>query len=313
MLNNGLINGMPVGLGALGRPWPLPQNSIWNARESHWQARKKLWLARGIKSEEGRGDKLLFGMPINRTLKDGTRVEDWSKQTSIFDPVICDLAVNTWSPPGGVILDPFAGGSVRGVISSLLGRKYLGCELRTEQVEANRRQGELPLLHGRHKPKWLCGDSAVTLQQEGLPRADMILSCPPYGNLEVYSKEPGDISNISSYQDFLSIYSKIIGLACGHLKDDSFAVWVVGNYRDKKLGYINDFVGDTIRAFEACGAHLIHEIMLLTPIATACQRASSIFGPAAKVVKTHQNVLVFVKGDWERAENKLGKIPENGE
>ena len=248
-------------------------------------------------------------MPINRTLKDGTRVEDWSKQTSIFDPVLCELAVQNWSPQGGMILDPFAGGSVRGVISSLLGRKYLGCELRVEQVEANRKQGELPMLHGRYKPKWICGDSAVTLQAK-MPEFDAILSCPPYGNLEVYSKEPGDISNISSYDEFLKIYSKIIALACGHLRDDSYIVWVVGNYRNKQ-GHINDFVGDTIRAFGACGAALCHEIALLTPIATACQRASSIFGPAAKVVKTHQNVLVFIKGSMENAEKKIEKSLES--
>ena len=37
-----------------------------------------------------------------------------------------------------MVLDPFAGGSVRGIVASQLGRGYLGIELAAEQVEANR-------------------------------------------------------------------------------------------------------------------------------------------------------------------------------
>lgn len=36
--------------------------------------------------------------------------------TSIFDPVLCELAYRWFSPVGGLILDPFAGGSVRGIV-----------------------------------------------------------------------------------------------------------------------------------------------------------------------------------------------------
>jgi hypothetical protein len=41
--------------------------------------------------------------------------------TSIFDPVLCELAYAWFSPPGGIVLDPFAGGSVRGMVASKLG------------------------------------------------------------------------------------------------------------------------------------------------------------------------------------------------
>lgn len=35
---------------------------------------------------------------------------------------------------GGTILDPFAGGSVRGIVANFLGFNYTGLELRPEQV-----------------------------------------------------------------------------------------------------------------------------------------------------------------------------------
>lgn len=44
--------------------------------------------------------------------------------TSIFDPVLCELAYRWFCPPGGSILDPFAGGSVRGIVAGILGREY---------------------------------------------------------------------------------------------------------------------------------------------------------------------------------------------
>ena len=62
--------------------------------------------------------------------------------TSIFDPVLAELAYTWFSPVGGTIIDPFAGGSVRGIVASKTGRDYIGVDLRPEQVEANERQAE---------------------------------------------------------------------------------------------------------------------------------------------------------------------------
>ena len=59
-----------------------------------------------------------------------------------------------------------------------------------------------------------------------------------------------------------------------------------------------DFVGDTIRAFESAGAMLYNEIILINSVGTGAMRANTSFVRGArKVVKCHQNVLVFVKGD----------------
>ncbi|MGB3312861.1 MAG: DNA methyltransferase, partial [Albidovulum sp.] len=63
--------------------------------------------------------------------------------TSIFDPVLCEIAYRWFCPQGGTVLDPFAGGSVRGIVASQLGRAYVGIELRAEQVAANQAQAAL--------------------------------------------------------------------------------------------------------------------------------------------------------------------------
>src|SRR5262245_16475161 len=56
--------------------------------------------------------------------------------TSIFDPVLCEMAYRWFTPPGGLVLDPFAGGSVRGIIASMLGRRYVGIDLSATQLAA---------------------------------------------------------------------------------------------------------------------------------------------------------------------------------
>jgi hypothetical protein len=67
----------------------------------------------------------------------------------------------------------------------------------------------------------------------------------------------------------------------------------VGEFRDKK-GHFYGFVPDTIRAFTKCGMKFYNEIILLNAIGSASVRASTSM-KNRKVVKIHQNVLVFQK------------------
>lgn len=274
--------------------------SVLNTREGHWQDRKRRWLKLGIKSEVGRADALTYNIPMY--LADGSKGAKIRAQTSIFDPVLCELCYRWWAAPGMVVLDPFAGGSVRGIVASVMGMKYYGIELREEQVLANRAQ-ITDTTRGQYKPKWVVGDSLVATPNA--PECQFLFSCPPYGNLEVYSDDPNDISN-KTYDEFLVLYEQIIAEACAKLVMDSYAVFVVANYRDKQ-GRMLDFVGDTIRAFEACDdVRYYNDTILVNAVGTAAMRANTSFVRGArKVVKTHQNVLTFIKGDPKKAAAKL--------
>lgn len=294
--------GLAPHVGPLKQRFVMPPYSVWNTRDGDWQDRRRLWLAKGIKSEEGRKGKLTFNIPM--TLKDGSTGNRIKSQTSIFDPVLCELAYGWWCRPGGVVLDPFAGGSVRGIVASVLGYRYLGIELRGEQVEANRNQIN-EYTRGEYAPVWKNGDSYEVLSEaqyavakrKKLPECDFLFSCPPYGNLEVYSNEPGDISNMD-YEDFLERYRSIVKMSVARLRHQRFACFVVANYRDKKRGEVVDFVGDTIQAFEDAGANFYNDIILVNSVGTGAMRANGTFVRGArKVVKCHQNVLVFCKGD----------------
>ena len=226
--------------------------------------------------------------------------------TSIFDPVVCELAYTWFAPVGGVVLDPFAGGSVRGIVASKLKRQYIGHELRQEQVTANRQQADDICTDDEMPPIWICGDSRKIDATCKDVDADFIFSCPPYADLEVYSDDPQDISTLG-YEDFKKAYFEIIKKACDRLKNDRFACFVVGEVRDNRGNYY-DFVGDTVEAFKAAGLNYYNEAILVTSVGSLPIRAGKQFSASRKLGKTHQNILVFIKGDGKKAAQACGDI-----
>lgn len=283
----------PTASGPVAEKFLFPPFTILDAKQGDWQERKRAWAAMGIKSEVGRSAK-------------SYNIHDWTESvegqarasgdgTSIFDPVLCELAYRWFCPPGGQIVDPFAGGSVRGIVAGSLGMKYWGCDLRREQIEANNAQADE--IATSIRPVWACGDSMETLADA--PSADFVFSCPPYGDLEKYSADPADLSNME-WHTFVAAYKRIILRSVKALKNDRFACFVVGDFRDKR-GFYRDFVSTTIAAFREAGAGLYNEAILCTSVGSASMRVTKQFTSGRKFAKTHQNILVFCKGDWRKA------------
>ena len=273
-----------------------PPFSVLDTRTSSWQNRKKLWISKGLKSEVGRKENLTHVMPMKSYDAENMAEEYYEKGketgTSVFDPSLTELMYKWFCPDGGAILDPFAGGSVRGVVANYLGYKYSGLELRQEQVDSNREQA-LNILPIENQPQWYCGDSEKLLDDKWNLKFDFLFSCPPYADLEVYSDLPDDLSNMD-YKDFLTKYCSIIKKSLELLKPNSYACFVVGDVRDKQ-GYYLDFISDTKKAFINSGAKLYNDAILLNSVGTASMRANRIFSAGQKLVKIHQNVLIFKK------------------
>ena len=268
--------------------------------------KKKCWEDKGIDSGQGRGQDLTF-----RTKYDDFFAKSMKKigGTSIFDPVICEILYNWYCPKNGLILDCFAGGSVRGIMANFQGMNYIGCELRREQVEDNLQQYEKIQKENSFNDlyaHWICDDSRNILNHCKDVKADLLFSCPPYADLEVYSDDSRDISNMP-YDAFLVAYKDIILKSCSLLKENSFAIFVVGEVRDKNGNYYN-FVGDTIQAFKEAGLAYYNEAILLNAIGTACLRVGGMFKCSRKLSKIHQNILIFSKGDPKIATQQIGDV-----
>lgn len=268
-----------------------------DTKQGYWQKRKKAWKEIGLQSEVGRDAALLSKGLQTLAKQQGAKLTG----TSIFDPVLCEVIYNWFGIKNGIVYDPFAGGSVRGIVAEMLGQKYIGIDLSQRQVDANQMNADKLGVC----PAWYCDDSRNADAYIPDGSADLVFSCPPYHNLEKYSNHPLDLSNMN-YDDFIEAYTDIISKSCSKLKENRFAVFVVGDVRDSKGAY-RDFISDTKRIFQDNGLCLYNELILLEQYGTAQLRAGKVFDAKRKTAKVHQNVLVFYKGNI----NSIGDIYKN--
>ena len=294
------VNPEPSGI--VAKRFIIPPFSVLDARSGEWQDRKRAWIRLGIQNEKlGRKEGLTYNGLKAESAPDYWKDkmgDSWTSKdtgTSIFDPTLCECIYRWFTSPNAQIIDPFAGGSVRGIVAGMLGRRYWGCDLSGEQINANNNQADF--IKPEIRPKWVCGDAIKKLEEA--PEADLVFSCPPYGDLEKYSDNPADLSNME-WHTFSAAYSRIILRSIKKLKNNRFACFVVGDFRDKK-GFYRDFVSKTIEAFRTVGSQLYNEAILITPVGSAPLRVTRYFNSGRKFVKIHQNVLVFCKGDWRQA------------
>lgn len=149
----------------------IPPFSIFDTRQKYWQDRKREWLSIGITSENGRADNLLGdGLNVLSENKGGNITG-----TSVFDPVLCEIAYKWFCVENGAIFDPFAGGSVRGIVASKLGFSYTGIDLRDEQITKNKENAETMGADA----VWFCDDSLNQDKYVKDKSVDMVFSCPP--------------------------------------------------------------------------------------------------------------------------------------
>lgn len=270
----------------------VPPFSVLDRRAGYWQERRNRWLRIGIESELGRDGVRTYAK--NAGNDEVTKKIESYGTISIFDPVVCELVYRWFTAPGARVYDPFAGGSVRGIVASTLGRRYIGVDLSKAQVKANQAQEHLA---GDPLPVWFVGDSRdVGAWVHGdLGDMDLIFTCPPYGDLEVYSDDPRDLSTMR-YPDFLTAYYEVIEDAVARLALNRFAAWVISDIRDRDGNY-RGLVADTIAMFRAVDAQLYNDVIILDPVASTAIRAGQSFRATRKIARCHQHLLIFAKGD----------------
>lgn len=246
------------------------------------------------------GDWLELKKELKEKINDNTETRenlvDDNFGTSLFDPVLALLMI-TWFTPTGPnnIFDCFSGDSTIGSIASMLEHTFTGIELRQEQVDLNNTR-----LYNKES-KYICDDGQNVLNHIQENSQDLLFSCPPYYDLEVYSDMPNDASNQETYEEFIEILKKAFTDSAKCLKEDRFAVIVTANIRDKQ-GFYYPMVHDITKIFKEAGLHLYNDMVLADPIGSAALRARKHFRNR-KVVKVHQNILVFYKGNPQNIKN----------
>jgi len=153
-------------------------------------------------------------------------------KNTMYRPQMMKLACMTYSPK--VILDPCAGwgGRMLGAVSS--GADYIGFEPNTTTF-ANL-QKMVAFLGIGSKVTLIC-DDALNMKKYNLPKVDMVLTSPPYFDLEVYADEATQsITKTNTYQDWADQFlQEIIRLGIDHLNPGGVSCWNVGKVRNRDM------------------------------------------------------------------------------
>lgn len=309
--------------GPLAERFLFPPFTILDARQGEWQERKRAWLEFGVKigtemvdavSPNSLGEKAgrcariieekkstMANISDGMSLELAERFASSGCASSGFDPVLAEVCFKWFCPKGGHVLDPFAGESTKGIVATSLGYGYTGTELRQAQVDENNQSAEKVGL----KPNWICGDSSKidSLLPVG-ETYDFVFTSPPYYDLEIYSKSDKDGSAFETYGQFMDWYCDIFRQAVGRVKNNRFVCVKIGEVRDEK-GIFRNFLGDNINCFLKLGLKYYNEAVLITPCGSLPIRAGKAFAMNRKLGKTHQNILVFLKGDPKEIRNNF--------
>lgn len=317
---------------SLNNRFVLPPFSILDSRRGYWQERKKQWnniigdmgttrlgtlvqslemcykdlyqRTRHHRKELGIGFKEYIEKYVSEEELEREKQKIAATGVSLFDPVLAEALCKWFTPAkGDKIFDCFAGDTHKGLVFGMCGYEFTGVELRQEQVDINNE-----VLSGRDLPvRYICDDGRNVADHFAPESQDLLFSCPPYFDLEKYSDLPNDASNQGTYEEFIEILRTAFTSAIGCLKQNRFAVVVVGDVRDKRTGFYYDFVGDVKQIFKDAGMAFYNDIVLVEIGATAAIRAAR-YMETRKVVKMHQNVLVFYKGNPKEIKKNFPSI-----
>lgn len=208
---------------------------------------------------------------------------------SVFDPAIVAWSLNLFAPEApAVVLDPFAGGGTRAVVSALKGYDYRGVELRhNETVAVNERLAAAG-----------AEATVVTADARSMPyednSADFLITCPPYWNLETYKGGEDDLSMVNTYDGYLEMIGDVIDETARILKPNALAVWVTGLIRDEKTGELLCIPHDVARLHRA-KFHMREEVILSSLGGVAMQRVGIFERGDRRLVRVHEYLSVFRK------------------
>jgi hypothetical protein len=291
-----------VASGSLVQRFVVPPFTTLDARQGYWQQRKRWWVELIGDDGSSRGDAKAYGTGSLSGNLGGALDRLSATAVSLTDPVLCEALVKWFTPhKGSKVFDPFAGDTAFGFVASHCGHSFTGIELRREQCDFNNDR-----VSGMDA-RYFCDDGRNLLSHIGVGSQDMMFSCPPYFDLEVYSDLENDASNQETFEDFYAILDEAFTRGAEALADNRFAAIVIGPVRNKKTGGFYDFYGSVVDTFRRAGMCLYNDAVLLTQAGTAPIRAAGNM-KGRKLVTTHQNVLVFYKGNVREISSEFPEI-----
>lgn len=211
---------------------------------------------------------------------------------SEFNPQLAKMLYSYYGRDAKNVLDPFAGRATRGLIANMMGKHYIGYDVSPSTIEF----AENRFKYHKFSDYELYPKSSHAMDEVADDSVDYIMTCPPYYDLEKYEHTDMQMSDCETYDDFLSIYGKIIRECYKKLREGGLFTIVVAYWR---RGRVYDLPYDTKRIAIDSG-FLLHDevISVLNSPFNYCQIGKC--DEHSYTSKTHEYILTFSKGNVKK-------------
>lgn len=199
-------------------------------------------------------------------------------KSTMYRPQMMKLACIKYDPK--IVLDPCAGwgGRMLGAVS--YGAHYIAFEPNT--VTYNNLHKIIDFLGISDSVTLIC-DDARNMLKYNLPKVDMILTSPPYFDLEIYTHEnTQSVKNLNTYDNWADNFLQdIIRLGIHHLNPKGVSCWNVGKVKNR------DMNADVERYHTKFGYSAINTLMVTSSKRQSNQTSES------KNQKNNDNTVIF--------------------
>ncbi len=210
-------------------------------------------------------------------------------KASHFPPAASWFLVKYWSRPGDLILDPFGNRANIGLIANWLGRGVVVNDIVPSYCSAMEAAGKR---RARPDLPWtVLNQDAAELPGVVDDSIDLVVTGPPFYNLEKYEDVPGQASSFKSYDQFRAWYRRVADRLLSVVKPGRFAALKVSNWR--KGGRLVTFTWDTLRTFTEAGWDIHDELICVEQAPMAVAFSWDVKVRERYVHKAHQTVLIF--------------------
>jgi tRNA G10 N-methylase Trm11 len=153
-----------------------------------------------------------------------------------YIPQIATQILTRFTRRGDTIVDLFLGSGTTAIESATLGRRCIGVELQPALVAAVRKKlrGLVPpdtvaVLQGNSCSDAMRRRIGRRLRAWGARSAQLVVLHPPYDDIIRFSRNPDDLSNCSTTDEFLDRFGRVARLAFDVLEPGRFAVLIIGD------------------------------------------------------------------------------------
>lgn len=192
---------------------------------------KKLWKAENLEKVL-RWNRKSHSTPYLSELKRGIYFNFKLAKSTMYRPQMAKIVVTNLGAKR--VLDPCAGwgGRMMGVVAA--GAEYVAFEPNTETYNGLMKLIEFLGIGDKVK---IIKDSALEMNKYDIGEFDLILTSPPYFDLEVYSHEDTQsIKGCDTYKAWAHRFlNPLINSALNHLKDNGWSCWNVHNVGKMKM------------------------------------------------------------------------------